>query len=330
MKKYFILFSLSLLLLNGCLQAKEHLTLNKDGTGTLEVEQLIPSGTIQLVDIMFGGMVKGMSEAFTPEGQEADIPESMAIEMFANKDQVIKKAEEAGVNIEFINFEHQMIGDDLKVNYAFKFDDINKVLKSELINSKLEFSKNSDDDLVISLKNDPNKVKKTEMGMAQMDGFKQSEGFKEMPLAMQNSMMSSMANFKAEISVTLPNEIIQVKGIFKKKDSYTAGFEAGGNIMDPETIKKLYAVGNEPPSIVCSSEGLSFLIDEKTEEVNQELFGSEYPVGSDICVYLKNGNSSQGILMEHTDEYLRVDVMGISITYYLEEIQKVELNLDKE
>ncbi len=324
MRQSIILFSLGLLLLTGCLQAKEHLTLNKDGTGTLEVEQLIPAGTIQLVDTMLGGMIKGMSEAFTPEGQEAKAPESVAIEMFANKDQVIKKAEEAGVNIEFINFEHQMKGDDLQVNYAFKFDDINKVLKSELINRKLKFSKDSEDNLVISLKEDPNKAKKTEMEIAQMDSFKQSDGFKSMPLAMQNSMMSDMENFKAEITITLPNEIIQVNGVFEKKDSYTASLETSGNIMDPETVKSLYAEFSDPATIVCSSEGLSFSIDEQAEQAGQLLAISEYYVGSDIQVRLKNGNIVEGLLMEQTKEYLKVNVMEISIIYYWDEIQEVK------
>lgn len=321
MARFTIIFSLGLLLLTGCLQSKEHLTLNKDGTGTLEVEQLIPSGTIKLVDNMFGGMMKGMSEAFGQEGQEAKVPESMAVEMFANKNQIIKKAEEAGANIEFTSFEHQMKGEDLQVNYTFKFDDINRVLKSELINSKLEFSGDSEGNLVISLKEDPDKAKGAEMQIAQVGSFKQSEDFKKMPSDMQDSIIGGMENFKSELFITLPNEITQVKGVFKQKDPYTVGLEISGNILDPETIKNLYAVAIEPAVVACSREGLSFSI----EEAGQSSAIQKYSLGSDIQVYLQNGNVVEGMLMEQNQEYLIVDVMGISLTYYLEEIQRAEL-----
>ena len=56
----------------------------------------------------------------------------------------------------------------------------------------------------------------------------------------------------------------------------------------------------------------------------------KYPLGSDIRVHLKNGNVVEGMLMEQGQEFLRVDVTGVSITYYLEEIQKVEPLPEKE
>ena len=321
--EHIILFSVGLLLLTGCLQAKEHLTLNKDGTGTLEVEQLIPSGTIKLVDNMFGGMMKGMSEAFGGEGQEVKSSEAMVVEMFANKDQIIEKAEEAGVNIEFINFGHQMKGEDLEVNYAFKFDDINKVLESELINSKLELSKDSEGNLIVSLKENPAKAKEAETEMAQIGSFKQSEDFKKMPRELQDSIISGMENFKSELLITLPNQISEVRGVFKKRGPYTAGFEVSGNILDPAVIKELFAVAIEPAIMVCSGEGLNFSLEE-TREGEQPPAVSEDLVGSKIKLRLKNNNVIEGVLIEQGEDYLKVDSVGVPITYYNEEIQRVE------
>jgi len=53
-------------------------------------------------------------------------------------------------------------------------------------------------------------------------------------------------------------------------------------------------------------------------------------LGSNIQVYLKNGNIVEGLLMEQTNEYIKADIMGVSIVYYLEEIEKIEPFLGKQ
>jgi hypothetical protein len=130
MKKFAILFFLGLLFLTGCLQSSEHLTINKDGSGTLEVSDVIPFGTVKLIDTMLGGMVKGMSEAFGSDEQKQKAPESMAVEMFANKEQIVKNAGMSGVDVEVVDFAHSMESGSLRVDYTLKFSDVNKLLAS--------------------------------------------------------------------------------------------------------------------------------------------------------------------------------------------------------
>lgn len=318
-----------LFMLTGCLQVKEHLTINRDGTGILEVQRFVLAGTIKLLDNMFDTTSEGLNNLFQAEDQEAGAPESMAVEMFASKDQIIEKAEKAGIKIEFVNFDRQMRGDDIQVNYTIKFDDINKFLDSELITSRLALSKDPEGNLIVSLKEDFEKAKEAEMKAVQFSSFKQSEDFKALSQETQDLIVNAMEKFKSEFSLTLPNPIVKTSGIFKQNDPYTAGFEISGNILDSETINKLCAMSVDSAEVISSSQDLDFPI--KAAAVEEKLPPvPQYPLGSNVRVYLKNGNTADGMLMEQNQEYIGVDIMEVSIIYYLDEIKKLRLNPDKQ
>lgn len=41
-------------------------------------------------------------------------------------------------------------------------------------------------------------------------------------------------------------------------------------------------------------------------------------------IYLKNGNKIEGKIVEQTDRFIRVDISGVTLTYYLDDIKGIE------
>ena len=274
MKKSFSLVLIPLLLLTGCLQSKEHLTINKDGSGTLAVETVVPEGTRQLIDTMMGGLVQGMAQAMQgmaqgmAQGMGGEVPKmepveigSVSDEMFGNKEEILKKAKTVGLEVKFLNFEKKQIGKDLHVAYTLQFDDVNALARSGIVGSKFALSKGAAGNIVFTLKRDEKRAAENKTKAKQFMGQQDAPGGGQCPLAKDAKKMEElMDGFSAELFVTMPNPIQEMTpGIFTKRDDATAGFAISGNFLkEPGIMNKMYFIDSEEPSIVCSGEGVTF------------------------------------------------------------------------
>jgi len=327
------IFFLSLLLLSGCIQSKEHFTIANDGTGTFKANMFIPKATVDMIDNMMGGIAKGMSEAF---GATESTSESVAENMFANKEEILKKAAEAGLNIEFINFNSQKKEDGLYVDYEFQFDNINKLLRSEIVATKIALAKNKKGDLVCYLKQNPQKVQESNMQLEQLKASQDSASTEEEKAQLQQ-FIDVFKDFKAEAAITLPNKIKSAAGLFRKVDDNTASFEVSGNFFeDPQLLDRLFGMIGARSEVVCSTEGLTFNLEEfvdvaKIVEVEKPLDeSSDVQIdknlrgASVVKVILKNGQILEGKFLEKGQNYLKVDCAGVCVTYFNDEIERVE------
>lgn len=235
--------------LTGCLQSQEHLIIHKDGSGTFETNLLVPQVTVYFIDTIFGEIMKGMSEAFG--GKPDEVPKSIAESMFGDKEEILKKAEKVGLKIKFISFDKKVKDDGLYVNYKFEFDDMNKLIESGLVGTKLEVTKNPQGDLVVSMKGDPEEAKKSETQKQQFKEWQESEEGKKVDQELMKKVLDAMKNFKMEFLITMPGDIKKVSGMFKQKDSRTASVSLSGDIFgDPSIIQKMYTVADEPSMVV--------------------------------------------------------------------------------
>ena len=334
MKKLPFLFMIFCLLFTGCMKSKEHLTINKDGSGTLEVSVMVPSATSKFLDKMFGGVIKGMAQAM---GKGEEVPESFTEAMFGKKEEIIKKAEEGGVNIEFISFVSEKKEDGLYVRYEIKFDDIEKLLNSDLMSTKIKIGKDSSGRLVCATKSDPQKAEESQVKLQQFKQMLNSDEADPQALAMRDNLVKAMEGFQADFFVTMPNKIEEITGVFVKKDENTASISLSGDILnDFSLIEKLYGGGLGSTSVVCGWEGITFdldvieaqeMIPEGPEEIEEADDSLMPPIGSKVKVFFKDGKIVEGKLVEENDESIKIDSIGIPLSYYRSDIERIE-NLD--
>jgi len=274
MKKASLFFLIPLLCLAGCLQSKEHVTIEKDGSGTLAVEMTVPEGTRELINTLMGGFVQGMAQAMQDMAQgmskemgvEAPKMEpvgmgSVAQEMFGNKEEILKKAKAAGLEARFLNFEKKEVGGDLHVAYTLEYDDINALAQSGIMGIKFAVARDAAGRIQFILKRDEERAAQNKAKAAQFkqrqkapkgDGAAMPEEAREVEALMEK--------FSIELVVTMPNPILEMTpGVFSKKDDATAGFSVSGNFLkDPGIMDKMYFVDSQEPSIVCGAEGVTF------------------------------------------------------------------------
>ncbi|MBN1871547.1 MAG: hypothetical protein JW800_03145 [Candidatus Omnitrophica bacterium] len=332
--KFFFVFSL--IFLCGCMHQKESITIEKDGSGSVEVETLIPKATVDFVDNMMGGMMQGMMQMAEGMGAEnAPLPKKSASEMmFANKEEIVKKANAAGVDIKFDYFNSEAKDDGLHVSYKYKFDDINRFLQSGLMSSNFALKKDEIGNLEGYLRTDESKSAQSK---AQLEQFKREQTADQVeapddPTA--KAMIEAMRDFKVEFYVTMPNELSDVTGVFKQKDAKTAYLEFSGDLLaSPELIDQMYGLEGTVSSITCSADGLSFDITER-REAEKELGGEstlsqgQYPAVAEeqkTILILNGGRTVEGDIVEENEKYIKIRVSsGIVFTYSREEISSIE------
>jgi len=308
------------------MKTKEHLTINNDGSGTIETETIIPGATISMIDMTMGEMMKGMSQAFSGENPPPQ-PESIAEEMFGNKDQILKTAQNAGLNIEFLAFDKEKRGEDLYVHYKIKFDDLNKLMSSGLIGTKFSLNTNDQGKIICSFEEDPSKAQEAQMQMQQFEGFKQSEDFQKMPPEVKEQFTKAMKDFSAKFVITFPGKIEKATGLFKQVDDFSAEMSFSGDLLnDPELIKNMYGLSSETTELIADASGLTINKSSNSNETQEKepASSSETSLGSDITIMLKTGTTIEGKLLEKTDDYLRIETDGIPVTYYLDEIEAIK------
>ena len=328
MRNRIILLFLVMLLFSGCIKSKEHLTIKSDGSGELEVHMVVSEGIITLIENMFDGMLKGMSEAF---GTGEEVSQSPVLDMFGNKEDMLKKATNVGLNIEFIEFNKELKGKDLYVDYRLKFDDINKFLETDIVATQFELIKDFKGSIVCSLKGSPQKAQESKIQMQQFIDWQESDAAEGIDAEMKEKIRDAIRNFEMEFSITLPNEINRVSGVFAKKSPRTAQIIFKGNILeDPSIINKLYGLTGEPTEAACSSEGVSFNIERvTTDKDGPKISPQELAVGTEVQITFKNGKTINARLIEETIDYIKVAIDGVPVTYYFEEIKRIEYILPK-
>jgi hypothetical protein len=343
---------------SGCIHEKESLTINKNGSGTLEVAIFLPKATKDMIDKMLGGMMQGMAQMAGAMGADTSEMDFMSAseQMFGSKEEIFKKARAAGLDIEFISFDKEVKEDGMHVNYKIKYDDINKLLATDITATQFELAKDDQGNLICFLKSDKAKVRESKQQLDQFSSSQKSEqpmapgtsaepGPMAMDKKMRQALTEAMRNFKMEFLITMPNPIIEIHGMFSKVDKQTAYFEVSGDLItSPELIDKLYGATAEIPSVICSGEGINFDIEvvtidkmESTMDATGMVKPFTLPSSSDITevqpihepteqkLYLKNGQVLKGEIVWQDDTQVKIKVSsGITFTFPKEEIENIE------
>ena len=331
------------LFLCGCLQSQEKLEIQTDGSGSLEVTLVVPKGTVEMIDTTMGGMMQGMSSMMEGmskmiPGQEAipPIPKSVAREMFANKDKILEQAKDAQMDASFDIFESEMKADGLHVHYKLRFKDIYKLMNSEILKAQFDFFQNEEGYWVLKLKHDEKKAQQTKMQIQQFGGgaSEPAEGDAQMKV-----MMEAMKGFKIGFQVRMPLKLKEVTGIFKQKDDKTASVEFSGDMMDPAFFEEMKAAAEQGAKVVWSKDiSASKDTSESAGEAKKSVLLTEKKVvpkkaikldlkanvGDKIIVYLKNGNKVEGRIVSRNDDSVKISTLGVEVTYYSDEIARVE------
>jgi hypothetical protein len=334
------------------MQSSEHLTIEKNGSGTLEVHLVVPEATRSLVDSTLGGMMQGMAQAFegmaTATGAKTKslaMPKSVADEMFGNKEDILKKAAKAGLDLEFLSFKKEVREKSLYVDYKLKFNDINKLIQSRISGTRFSLIKDDKGRLVCFLEKDPQKAKEDQQKAEQFKADKLNSAKAGSQDPMAKKMQEAMSSFKVEFIVTMPNGVEQVSGPFQKQgaDGRTAGFVFSGNFLeDPSILEKMNGMAGEIPQVSCSAEGLTFDV---VKNVTQQLLEASAPEsaaltqkeqapsvfaslkeGQEITLDLASGTKVTGKLVEKKDDAVKIDCAGVPVTYFREEVKGVAQN----
>jgi len=347
---WFFKFALipALIFLGGCIQQKESITIRKDGSGTVRMNSLVPKATVDYMDTIMGNMMQGMTQmAGGAASEKGMMPKgSLSEKMFGSRDELLKKAQKAGLRISMREFSSQRRDDGLHVDYEYEFDDINRLMHSELVSSDFRL-KQEGGDLICFFEGDDTKAAHSR---EQLKEFKERQA-KDEPdedmspeaKAIMEGMMEAMRSFKMEFYVTMPNEIKEVTGIFKKKDRNTAYVEFSGDLLNsPELIDQFYGTTlDTKPSVVCSADGLSFTITsgdggsyksslplaagdvKKTgEKPRPEL---KRPLTGLSTLVLKDGSVVKGRLVEKNENFVKIEISsGIMLKYPQGDIESIE------
>lgn len=338
----FVIMLFCLIVLAGCLHSEERITVNKDGSGVVQAHLKVHPGTIQMVDMMLGGMMQAfqaMAQDPSKGPAPAPVPVSVAEQMFGNREDVEKKIRESGVPATLEAFKSEKKDDGLHVDYTIKTSDISAFTRTEALMAKLKIMRNEAGDWFCRPVADVKGQEKGQEEKAKFDNFKSSSSFQGMPAAMQNMISASMMDFRAESLVTFPDALTEVSGVFQKKDDRTASVVIGADmIMDPQSRAKWMEAKDQ--AIARTGSGpippdFFALLPEERGVAAQDVPPAAptslpaRPVvtgeaGDPVKVFLKDGKVAEGKLLERTDGYVRIDFQGVTLTYYNDEFDRVE------
>jgi hypothetical protein len=341
----FAVLLITVLTLSSCMHTEEHITINSDGSGAVEAHLKIHSGTVQLIDAMLGGMMQAFQAMAQQMGQaNAPAPVSVAEQMFADRQVIEKKIADAGVAASLESFSSEKKDDGIHVNYKIKTPDIIAFSRTDVLMTKIKIMRNAAGEWFCRPVADKKAQKKGQEEQAKFEDFKKTPSFQSMPPAMQSALSTSVLDFRAESQITFPDALTNASGIFLKKDNKTAVVTVTSDmITNPQILEKWdkmkdgsvarTGTGPVPPDLFIS------LVEEggadakeavaKKEPVNAvpataPLLVGKDRVGSLVKVFLKDGKVAEGNLLELGEGFIKVDFQGIPITYYNDEINKVE------
>jgi hypothetical protein len=104
---------------SGCIETQMLVTVNEDGSGEIE-ERILMNG-------MVAGMLKGMSESMSMEGEEGGSDEAKTTFELFKKSEVIERAEKMGTGVKLVSYEKVETSAGTGYNAYYSFDDINTV-----------------------------------------------------------------------------------------------------------------------------------------------------------------------------------------------------------
>ena len=87
--------------------------------------------------------------------------------MFGNKDEILEKAERAGIQIEILSWDKVKKEDGIHAHYKIGFKDVDQFLKSDIITSEFQLVKDSNGNWICELKEDREKVQESKVQMEQ-------------------------------------------------------------------------------------------------------------------------------------------------------------------
>jgi hypothetical protein len=336
------------LALSGCMHAAETVVVSEDGSAMIETSLKVHKGTLDMVDAMLGGMMQAFQQMAAqmtknaPGDQPAPPVKSIAEEMFANKDQVMKNFEKAGVKADLLSFTSEKKDDGLYVDYKVRVDNALDLVRMEGNGLTPEIYRNDNGDWYCRIKKDEKKAGENREQLAKFRDFKDSPSFKAMPPEVQQGISGAFMDFKVSLTITLPRPIKLVSGAFEKVDEHTVRFVQSMDLVaDPGAMERLLLAGSEDSVIATDENFVPSLADAspRGEEASPVPAASrqepvspapaaESPLsvgtGGKVRVLLKDGSVSEGRLIERTADHVKIDFEGVAITYYNDEFTKVE------
>jgi len=396
---YILILCGAALWINGCMQSNEHIIINKDGSGTLETTVLLPDSSVKVMNNVVNNLAQSLQEKGQMTTQSAALLSpinSLVNQFFISEEEILSKAEKAGLKIEILDYKKEQKGQGISLHYKISFDDIAKLAASDIARMKFGISIDDSGNLALSLKSDPQKINESKRQLQQIQQLKTSEKFRQMPQQSQQELVNAMNNFQTKFSVTMPNIINGAYDPFEKTSGDTAQISVRGNLMeDPSLLAQLYEHASGSAKITCSATGLEFIPPAESaaaattseapfapmsltspyssqpgQQTNPDAQGSvptppgqpketptsfslqapkffqrtTYPLpqlsapvqtgqsaqedasatDAGVTLYLKNSKVVRGTLIEKTEKFVRVEVSGIPITYFNDQIERAE------
>ncbi len=119
---YTVLLAMLGLTVSGCIETQMLVSVNSDGSGTIEERMLMNKMVI--------GMLEGMGDAFKVEGEEEDsdepVEQAEPFSMFS-EDDVAERAEKMGAGVKLVSYEEVESATGTGYSARFTFDDINAI-----------------------------------------------------------------------------------------------------------------------------------------------------------------------------------------------------------
>ncbi len=296
--------------------------MEEDGSGTLKANIIIPEGTMKMMDMIFGRFMEAMAGALEgAEGAEEErFPGLLVEQMFGSRDELLKEAEAAGVNIEILQFDKTRMEGGLRVDYKLNFDNIHRLMASDIPASRLAFSVNGQGGWVCKPQQDPNELAESKQQVQQFHAFKESEEFRQMDPLTAKLITDALENFSMETTITLPFPVKQYVPPFEAVDERTVRLVFSGDFFsDPDVLNTFYD----------RSRGSVVVWENPSGEVGEEAAGhsSEDNTAAErdiVKIHLTSGVIMEGRQIEKTGEAVKIDMDGITATYYMDEIERIE------
>lgn len=214
MKKYlWLAVPLIVFLIGGCLKMDQEITLNKDGSGKIEIVYGMSEQTINQMKAM-----AEMAQQMAPEGEEAPKDDSFEFDPAQIKEG-FKGLKDKGITLESVKTEKK---DGWQyVNMVVAFKDISKIKDvPEMGNSPLTVTKDASGNYIIS------------SGMS---------GDSKMGQGMQNpeqmkAMLPMFKGMRISMKINTPTSIIETNAPIKEKRSAQWVIDVD---KDPDSISKL-------------------------------------------------------------------------------------------
>lgn len=353
MKKIFIFLFLCLFL-GGCLQSDHQLTINADGTGTYKVNAVIPEGSLFVAQTMIGQKASDIINAYYAfEGVPGSVLNKYSKQLNGSIFEfsqvfpdVMKDIVNAyGFDGKCLYYKSELKDNNLYLNFELAFTDIVKVVRTNLLIMKMDLSKTPDGDYVLSVRKDDAKAADAKKRNGLFKIILESPAYQAMNPGMIQKIYIAMRNSRNKLTVVLPSKIEEVSGAFVKDSSNAVHMEKTGDILqDDSIIDYFFGVTPQPTKVVFSSEGVNFkdagsnssskpsgssAAAQASASPSSEAVTSgaskqeEISIGSAVELTLNDGSTVQGKILENTKDYVKIESVGITLTYFKEEIKSV-------